>query len=184
VKAAGVQGTLRLVVFLVVWAIASPVTAESESATATAESESATWSIVRQVVFDPTTYAPAITSFAAERVDWKSSQVFFQHGYLEQNPQFTVSGLPNDAPLDYDAGKRQINGNALRDLGVSAINNTAARIVERMLMEHYPGRRKLIRTIGWIERISFAVTFATIQSSNHFRQWRENERLARESGYK
>jgi hypothetical protein len=38
--------------------------------------------------------------------------------------------------------------------------------------------------MGWIERISFAVSLGTVQSSKHFRQWRENERLARELGYK
>ena len=116
-------------------------------------------------------------SYSAERLDWKSSQVFFQHGHLERNPQFTVTGLPNDFPLGYGAGNQQVLGNALRDLGASAINNTTTRVVERMLMERYPGRRTLIRTIGWIERISFAVALATVQSSEHFRQWRENERL-------
>jgi hypothetical protein len=151
---------------------------------ALAEDESAAWSVFRQVVFDPTTYAPAITSYTAERLDWKSSQVFFQHGYLEQNPQFTVTGRPDDFPIGYGAGNQQILENALKDLGASAINNTTSRVIERMLMDRYPGRRTLIRTIGWIERISFAVALATVQSSEHFRQWRENGRLARELGYK
>jgi hypothetical protein len=167
---------LPAVVVLALIIAPRPVLAENESAAA--------WTVFKQVVFDPTTYAPAVVSYSAERLDWKSSQVFFQHGHLERNPQFTVTGLPNDFPLGYGAGNQQILGNALRDLGASAINNTTTRVVERMLMEGYPGRRTLIRTIGWIERISFAVALATVQSSEHFRQWRENEPLARELGYK
>ena len=134
-------------------------------------------SIFRQVVFDPTTFGPAITSYTAERLDWKSSQVFFHHGYVEHNPQFTVSGFADDVPLGYAAGNRVILKNAMQDLGASLINNVVARIVERTLVRRHPNREKLIRTIGWIERISFAVSLATVQSANHFRQWRENERL-------
>jgi hypothetical protein len=145
---------------------------------------SAAESIFTQVVFDPTTFAPAITSYTAERLDWKSSQVFLQHGYLEHNPQFTVSGFADDVPISYAVGKRVILKNSLEDLGASLINNVVARIVERELVLRHPGREKLIRTIGWIERISFAVSLGSVQSANHFRQWRENARLARELGYR
>jgi hypothetical protein len=139
--------------------------------------------VFRQVVFDPTTYAPAVLSFTAERLDWKSSQVFFQHGYVEHNPQFTISGRPDDVPISYGAGKRRITANALADLTASAMNNVSSRVVERVLIARFPKRQKLIRALGWVERISFATTLATVQSSRHFRQWRENERLARELGY-
>jgi hypothetical protein len=145
---------------------------------------SAAETIFAQVVSDPTTFAPSITSYTAERLDWKSSQVFFQHGFVESNPQFTVSGFVDDVPLSYTAGKRVILRDSLSDLGSSLVNNAAARIVERTFVRHYPKREKLIRTIGWIERISFAVSFATVQSANHFRQWRENARDARELGYR
>jgi hypothetical protein len=141
-------------------------------------------SILRQVVFDPTTFAPAITSYTAERLDWKSSQLFFQHGYVEHNPQFTISGFPDDVPIGYAAGKRVILRNSLKDLTSSAINNVLARIVERALVARHPGREKLIRTLGWVERISFAASLATVQSARHFRQWRENQRLARDLGYR
>jgi hypothetical protein len=144
----------------------------------------ATREIFKQVALDPTTFGPAAVSYTAERLDWKSSQVFFQHGYLEHNPQFTISGRPDDVPISYGAGKSVILKNALMDLGTSAVNNAAVRIVERFLSNKYPNRKKLIRTMGWIERISFAVSLGTVQSSKHFRQWRENERLARELGYK
>jgi len=145
---------------------------------------SAAESIFRQVVFDPTTFAPAITSYTAERLDWKSSQVFFQHGYLEHNPQFTVSGVTDDVAVSYATGKRIIAKNSLEDLGASLINNVVARVIERSLVLRHPKREKLIRTIGWIERISFAIGLGSVQSANHFRQWRENERLAREMGYR
>lgn len=139
--------------------------------------------VFRQVVLDPTTYAPAAVSFTAYRLDWKSSQVFFQHGYVEHNPQFTISGRPDDTPISYGAGTRRITANALADLTASAMNNVSSRVVERVLIARFPKRQKLIRALGWVERISFAASLATIQSSRHFRQWRENERLARELRY-
>jgi hypothetical protein len=152
--------------------------------TAHAGERSAVDEVFRQVVFDPTTYAPAAISYTAERLDWKSSQVFFQHGYLEANAQFTRTGRPNDVPVGYAAGKRLILGNALHDLGASVLNNVVERIVERWLMVRHPRRQKLIRTLGWVQRISFAAGLGTVQSARHFRQWRENERVARELGYK
>jgi hypothetical protein len=142
------------------------------------------WAIFKQVVFDPTTYAPAVVSYAAERLDWQSSQVFFQHGFLEANAQFTVSGRPDDTPVSYAAGNRIIVDNALRDLAASAFNNTLDRIIERVLIRRYPNHEKLLRTVGWIERVTFATTLATVQSAQHWRQWRGNERLARELGYR
>ena len=145
---------------------------------------SAVASIFRQVVFDPTTFGPAVTSYAAERLDWKSSQVFFQHGYIEHNPQFTVSGLSDDVAIGYAAGKRVILKNSLEDFGASLTNNVVARIVERTVVRRHPKREKLIRTISWIERMSFAISLASVQSASHFRQWRENERRARELGFR
>jgi hypothetical protein len=144
---------------------------------------SAAKSVFLQVVSDPTTFAPALTSYTAERLDWDSSQVFFAHGYVESNPQFTVSGFRDDTPISYGAGKRVILHNALGDLTASAINNVGVAIVERALLARHPRRQKLIRTLGWVERISFAVTLASVQSAAHFRQWRQNVRLAHELGY-
>ena len=57
-------------------------------------------------------------------------------------------------------------------------------VIERLLIARYPKRAKFIRTIGWIERISYAASLATIQSANHFRQWRQNEQRSRELGYR
>jgi len=149
-----------------------------------AQEPSPIWTVVKQVAADPTTYAPAVVSFTAERLDWSSSQVFFEHGYVEQNPQFTISGRPGDIALGYGAGNRAITMNALADLRSSALNNLTTRAVERVLLTRYPHRQKVIRAIGWIERISFAAMLAYTQSSRHFEQWRHNTQVAREFGYR
>jgi hypothetical protein len=108
---------------------------------------SASWSIFTQVVSDPTTFAPAITSYTAERLDWKSSQLFFQQGYLEHNAQFTLSGYPDDVPISYSAGKEVILKNSLEDLGASLVNNVAARIVERTLVARHPKRENITAVV-------------------------------------
>jgi hypothetical protein len=154
------------------------------SSVARAQEPSPVWTVLKQVAVDPTTYAPAVVSFTAERLDWGSSQVFFEHGYVEQNPQFTISGRPNDLPLHYSAGNHVITMNALADLRSSVLNNLTSRAIEHVLLTRYPHRRKLIRTFGWIERISFGVTLAYSQSSRHFEQWRHNTQVARELGYR
>src|SRR3981081_690868 len=57
--------------------------------------------IVKQVVLDPTTYAPAVIAYDATVRDWKPSQPFFNNGFMEQNQRFTISGRPNDVPVAY-----------------------------------------------------------------------------------
>jgi hypothetical protein len=151
---------------------------------ASAQEPSPVWTVVKQVAADPTTYAPAVVSFTAERLDWSSSQVFFERGYVEKNPQFTISGRPDDLPLRYGAGNHVITMNALADLRSSALNNLTSRVIEHVLLTRYPHRQKLIRTIGWIERISFGAALAYTQSSRHFEQWRYNIQAARELGYR
>jgi hypothetical protein len=172
------RGAVRLALVAGLVALMGPAAAHAE------DWPSAAGGIFKQVVFDPTTYSPAITSYTAERLDWKSSQIFFEHGYVEHNPQFTVSGFADDIPVSYDVGKRIILRNALEDLATSLIHNTAVRIIEREILIRHPKREKLIRAISWIERISFAVSLASIQSVDHFQQWRRNEQLARELGYR
>ena len=68
---------------------------------------SAVGSIFKRVVFDPTTYAPAVIAYDGTMRDWNTSQPFFRHGYNERNERFTLSGLPNDRPLSYEVGQRQ-----------------------------------------------------------------------------
>jgi hypothetical protein len=139
--------------------------------------------IVKRVVLDPTTYAPAVLSYEAHHLDWKSSQVFFQHGFLEHSAEFTLSGRADDRPIDYAAGNRRIVTTALTSLGLSLANNITTAFVERALIERYPKHRKLTRTLGWVERISFASLLAYGESATHLRQWRKNVQLAGQLGY-
>jgi hypothetical protein len=138
--------------------------------------------VIKKVILDPTTYAPAIVAWEATRLDWRSSQIFFQHGSFEHNPGFTVSGRGDDTAIGYAAGNRQILTDAIANLQVSLINNASERVVEHRLMPRYPHHRKLLRTIGRIERSAVASYWSHRLSAGHFRQWQENERRAQQFG--
>jgi len=140
--------------------------------------------VVKDVLFDPTTYAPAILSYTSGRLDWDTSQVFFNNGFIEANPQFTLSGLPADRPMDFESGKRIVLNNALVTLQMSVANNVTTSVIERWLVEKYPHRRKLLRTLSWIERIAMASYVTHLKSDAHFRQWKTNERLMDQYGLK
>ena len=141
------------------------------------------WDVARAALIDPTTYAPALISYAAIRQDWKTSQVLFANGWVEQNPRFTVSGRANDVPVSYDAGMRRIRWTALTVLQYSAVNNVGTLVVERLLIARYPHRKTLIRTLSWVERIAFASALTYRNSADHLRQASKNRHLAREYGY-
>ena len=140
--------------------------------------------VVKNVILDPTTYVPAIVAWKATRLDWQSSQVFFQRGWLERNPRFTVSGRADDVAIGYAAGNRQIFADAIAVLQLSMVNNVSERVIERLLMPRYPNHRKLIRTIGWIERSAMASFWSYRLSAGHFRQWQKNEQLAQQLGFR
>ena len=139
--------------------------------------------LVKGVIFDPTTYAPAIVAWEATRLDWQSSQIFFRNGLFEHNPRFTVSGRGDDTAIGYAAGNRQIFTDSIANLQLSLVNNVSERAMERLLIPRYPNHRKLLRTIGWIERSAMASYWSYRLSAGHFRQWQENERRARQLGY-
>lgn len=139
--------------------------------------------LVKKVFLDPTTYGPAIVAWGATRLDWRSSQVFFQNGWFEQNSRFTVSGRGDDTAIGYAAGNRRILTDAIANLQLSLINNASERVVERLLMPRYPNHHKLLRAIGWIERSAMASCWSYRLSAGHFRQWQENGRRARHLGY-
>jgi hypothetical protein len=141
------------------------------------------WDVARAVLIDPTTYVPAVISREAMLQDWKSSQVFFAHGWLEGNQGFTVTGQANDVPVSYDEGKRRIGRESLVILGKSALNNLAVGVGERLLTAKYPERRKLIRTVSWIERIAYASVTTYMNTAGHVRQARANARLARDLAF-
>src|SRR3954464_12235937 len=79
--------------------------------------------VAKGVLLDPTTYAPAIITWQATRLDWRSSQVFFRNGFTEQNANFTLSGRSNDTAISYADGNRQILMDAFANLQVSLVNN-------------------------------------------------------------
>jgi|SRR5687767_5170736 len=141
------------------------------------------WDVARAVLIDPTTYAPALISYESMRQDWKTSQVLFAHGWLEQNRRFTISGRANDVPVGYSEGTSRIRGAALTVLRDSAVNNLSAKIIERLLVARYPHRKTLIRALSWAERIAFASLLTYRTSADHLRQASTNRRLAREFGY-
>ena len=141
------------------------------------------WDVARATLIDPTTYAPALISYEAMRQDWKTSQIMFANGWVEQNPRFTVSGKPNDVPVNYDAGRRRIRRAALTVLQYSAVNNVSTLVFERLLIARYPHRKTLIRTLSWVERIAVASALTYRNSADHLRQASKNRRLAREYGY-
>jgi hypothetical protein len=130
--------------------------------------------VVKQVVLDPTTYAPAIISYDATIRDWNTSQPLFRNGYLERNPRYTVTGLPYDVPLSYNDGNRRIMFDTLRNLGTSAAHNAFERSLEKGLVTRYPQHRKLIGVLGWAERISFSVGMSYVLSIQHYRQAQSN----------
>jgi hypothetical protein len=138
--------------------------------------------IAKGVLLDPTTYTPAVLSYEGMRLDWNTSQVFFQHGFIEQNARFTMSGLPNDQPLGYHAGNREILSIALDNLQTSLVNNVGDRIFEEWLLAKYPNHPKVVKTFGWIERIGFASYLSYLRAGPHFTQWQQNQRLAGEMG--
>ena len=140
-------------------------------------------SVFTRVAVDPTTYTPALLGYDATIRDWNSSQPFFQHGFREANGRFTISGLPNDVPVSYAAGRRIILADALVSLERSVVNNLAEQIVERMLVQRFPNHRKLVRTLGWAQRISFASFKSYRLSAKHYRQADQNQRLASQLGF-
>lgn len=135
--------------------------------------------LARSVALDPTTYAPAVVSYDATIKDWNTSQPFFNHGYREHNPRFTVSGSPDDVPVSHAEGKRRVRMDTLRILSMSATHNAIERVFERVLERRAPTHTRSIHVAGWIERSVFAVGTAYLFSIDHYRQVSANERLAR-----
>src|SRR5262245_42675246 len=103
-------------------------------------------SIAKQVVFDPTTYAPAAIAYGATMRDSNTSQPLFNAGFVERNSRFTISGLPNDRPITYGEGQRQILRDAFMNLQMSVVNNVTNRLIEDVLISRHPEHRKLFKT--------------------------------------
>jgi hypothetical protein len=136
----------------------------------------------KRVVLDPTTYAPAIIAYDATMRDWNTSQPFFRNGYMERNERFTLTGRPNDVPISYTAGRNRILSDAFLNLEMSVVNNVADQVFERMLLTRFPEHRKLVRTLGWIERSAFASSMAYMLSAQHYQQASLNQTRAQQMG--
>jgi hypothetical protein len=145
---------------------------------------SAAGSIFKRVVFDPTTYAPAVIAYDATMRDWNTSQPFFRNGYFERNERFTLSGLPNDRPVSYEVGRRRILSDAFVTVEMSLINNVTSQVFERALIDRFPNKRKLVRTLGWIERSAFASFMAYHLSAQHYGQAAANQAYSQQMGFK
>jgi hypothetical protein len=162
----------------------SSTTWAQESEQSSSPGSSFLWDATKNTIFDPTTYAPAAFGYDATLRDWKTSQLLFRHGFLEHNPRFTISGLSNGVPVSYSEGNRRILSDAVTNFGVSFASNFTSRIVERALMERYPEHRKLVKTLGWVERIGVSAYMSYLLSSEHYRQASINAEVARQMGYR
>lgn len=154
------------------------------SVSAQDDSGNATLQVVSRVALDPTTYAPTVFAYQATMRDWQTSQVFFQHGFHERNARFTISGLPDDVPVSYAEGRHRIFKDAMLTLGTSAAENAIGRTVERYLLSRFPNHKRLVKTVGWVQRASLASYWSYRLSVQHYRQTQYNLELARELGYR
>ena len=140
-------------------------------------------SVAKAVALDPFTYAPAIAKYEAMHLDWESSQIFFQHGFVERNARYTVSGRSNDVAISHGAGSQKVALDSLKMLTRSASSNFAERTLEQLLVRKYPNHKKTWLIVGRASRIARSSYLAYSSSIDHFRQWRGNQRLARQMGY-
>jgi len=168
-------GWKAAVVLLIAMAVPASVYAQAEES-----QRPIVWDVARAMLIDPTTYVPAVISYEAMLQDWKSSQALFSYGWGEGNPRFTISGRPNDVPVGYATGKRIIRNIGFDVLQKSAVHNVGVAVVERLLISRYPARKKLIRSLSWVERIGYASAAAYLNAAKHFRQASTNRRLVRE----
>jgi hypothetical protein len=95
-----------------------------------------------------------------------------------------VLAVPNDRPVSYEVGRRLILNDAFVTLEMSLINNVSSQIFDRVLIDRFPERRKLVRTLGWIERSAFASFMAYHLSAQHYQQAAANQAYAQQMGFK
>lgn len=173
--------SLRFIATLVM--IATLILTSAQFAFAQDEKRSSAFvDVVKGVIFDPTTYGPALIGYHATMKDWNTSQLFFQNGFVEHNARFTVTGRPDDTASSYTVGRNQVFKDAVAVFGVTAAQNATSRIVERALLHRYPEHRKIVKTIGWIQRISVASLMSYQLSAGHYRQAQVNAQRTAELG--
>jgi hypothetical protein len=140
--------------------------------------------IINTVARDPVTYAPVALKYVAMRLDWESSQIFFQHGFVEHNARYTVSGLEDDVAVSHGTGHRRLAMDSLRLFARTVPQNLAERATETLLIRRFPQHRKLFLVAGQAARIAGASYVAYSWSRPNIGQWRRNERLAAQMGLK
>ncbi len=135
-----------------------------------------TWpQIAQSIIKDPTTYIPAGVGYVSTRLDWSSSEVFTSHGWLEKNPAFTKSGLPNDVALSQSDGNRKILSYTLQNLAQSAIANGVERVmVEKVLVPLNPSHEKALKRVGMGIRWGLCAYLTYTLSHDHLVQYSWN----------
>lgn len=126
---------------------------------------------------DPTTWAPAGIAIIAKSGDWHSSQPIFAMGAGEMNPRYTISGVPGSSPVSPGRGYWINARDSSLLLAASFTHNATAYSIERYAASRWPTHRRLIRILGWTERIGFAIGGTYIASANNWRQWQRNRSL-------
>jgi hypothetical protein len=150
----------------------------------TKEPPSSVSAIIKTVARDPATYAPVALKYAAMRLDWESSQIFFHHGFVEHNARYTVSGLEDDVAVSHATGHRRLAVDSLRLFARTVPQNVAERATEALFIRRFPQHRKLFLVAGQAARIAGASYLAYSWSRPNLGQWRRNERLAAQMGLK
>ena len=134
----------------------------------------------KKAAIDPTTYIPGTVSFVSQKLDWDSSQLFFERGFVEKNPVFTLSGKPYDIPVGYGQGMKRITIMSLKQVGLSYLNNAGAEIMGKFILKQNPEKKKLVRALIKAEKIAMAVAVSYYISEGHFKQWQLNNSMARQ----
>jgi len=134
--------------------------------------------LTKEVVTDKTTYVFAGLFWTATQGDWVSSQNWFRNGYVERNPDFTISGKPCDLPVSFGAGNRKIVLFTAQIIGTTMLTNTGIRVGEHFLNKQYPGHKRLVAALGWIGRIGYGVILTKNNTVPHIVQWQKNTRAA------
>ena len=167
----------RVIVVALMMLVASWVSAQDQDHSAIVAD------LLKRVIFDPTTYVPAVVASEATHLDWRSSQIFFKNESREHHPRFTVSRRAGYGAIDYVAGNRQITTDAIANREFSFVNKVTDRVMDRVLLRGYPKHRKLVRAFGWIERSAVTSYLSHRRSAGEFRQMQENRRRMRQFGH-
>lgn len=139
--------------------------------------------VAKDVFVNPTTYGSLGASLLGKGLDWDSSQIFFEHGHGETNPDYAVNG-PGSKAVSHAAGNRRLVVESFLNFGLSIGNNAVISATERLLLTKHPEHQKLVKTIGWIEKVVANGYIVYFSSYRNFKQWQINKNRAQQLGYK